>query len=416
MKYTMPILALMAFVTVCKADDATLADFLKIYESRAGQIEATYSNAVAAALQEYGVAAAQAKERYRKQGDLDGLLGVTKELERFAKERNCPDADPKGLPSLVANARATYRGACATASTKKTSDLIALAEAYSSRLDALEKDYVKHEAIKAAVQVREEAKRIEFILADMGSQIDRDSNRAPALAAASEPRGLVLYYPFDRDGGAIVNDKSDQGNNGEAHGVRWTHDGKNGGGLAFDGEGDFVQAGSNDFLDVPAGSALTISLWVRCATFGRYDTVIGKTGLRGNDEWAITVRPGSRMAFDAYGPRDGAKFRTTIEGPPMKAKRWYHVAGIIDDGKASFFVDGQEQDRYETRKDDTFSGDSSYRQPIVNSLRFRIGCSCHKHQDEHPDLYHFHGVIDEVMAFDRALSRLEIGRLYQAQK
>jgi len=415
MKYMMPILALTAFVTLCQADDATLADLHKIYESRAAQIEATYSNSVAAALQEYGVAAAQTKERYRKQGDLDGLLGVTKELERFARERNCPDADPKGLPVLVANARATYRGACATASTKKASDLFALAEAYSSRLDALEKDYVKREEIKAAVQVREEAEKIEFILADMGSQIGRDSNTAPALAAASETRGLVLYYPFDKDGSSVASDRSSQKNDGEVHGARWTRDGKNGGGLEFDGEGDFVQAGDKDFLDIPAGSAITVSLWVWCTNPETYDTVIGKTGLRGYDEWAITVRHDSRIGFSVYGPKDGAKRRTVFDGPPMQAKRWYHLLGIIDDGRAAFFVDGQEQKDYEKR-DETYSGGPWYRQPVVNSLRFRIGCSCHKHQDKHPELYHFHGVIDEVMVFDRALSKPEVRMLYLAQK
>ena len=139
MKYIMPILSLTAFLGLCKADNATLADLRKIYESHEAQIKTSYSNSVAAALRDYGTAVEAAKERYREKGDLDGLLGAQKEVERFTKESSCPDTDPKDLPRLIATARAAYRATCADSEQKQSADLIALAKAYESHLTVLEK-------------------------------------------------------------------------------------------------------------------------------------------------------------------------------------------------------------------------------------------------------------------------------------
>jgi len=183
MKYTMPIVVLTAFVTLCKAADATSANLRKIYESRVAQIEAIYSNATASALQEYGASITQAKERYRAQGDLDGLLGANKELARFVKEASCPNADPEGLPPLLTEARVVYRDTIASEVPKKTLALTQLAGAYVARLTAMEKQYVKQEEIKAAMGVRDESKRIDFILADLQSKA--------APTALSTPSGTV---------------------------------------------------------------------------------------------------------------------------------------------------------------------------------------------------------------------------------
>lgn len=183
MKYTTPILAIAVLAVVCRADEVTLPDLRKLYESRAAQIEAALSNATATALQEYGTTIEAAKDRYRTQGDLDGLLGVNKEIERFAKEGSCPDTDPRGLPPLVKDARTVYRSAYAAAVQTKTADFIRLAKAYVSRLKGLEQQHVRQESIEAAIDVRDEVKRIEFILADLQSR--QSEARAP-----KQPEGL----------------------------------------------------------------------------------------------------------------------------------------------------------------------------------------------------------------------------------
>jgi len=188
MKYAIPILALLGFIAVCRADETTLPDLRKIYESRAAEIEAAFSNATTTSLQAYGAAIQQAREQYRKQGDLDGLLGATKELERFAKESSCPDTDPKDLSPLIATARAAYCATCAAAEQKKSEYLIELGKAYAARLEELEKQYVKQEEIETAVQVREEAERIKFILADLESHRPKQPAPKPPASADQTPQ------------------------------------------------------------------------------------------------------------------------------------------------------------------------------------------------------------------------------------
>jgi len=204
MKYAITILALLPVAALCWAGEAALPDLRKVYETRAGEIEAAHSNAVATALRDYGRALGAAKERYRDQGNLDGVLGADKELERFAEEPSCPDSDARGLPPLIAQARVAYRGALVSASQKKNAALVQLAEAYGARLAALEKQYVKQEEIKAAVAVRAEAKRIQFILADLESRIPRSaaSQPSPALQQpkdAAARQTAALFRPATKD-------------------------------------------------------------------------------------------------------------------------------------------------------------------------------------------------------------------------
>jgi len=173
MKHTITALALLALATLCQAEESTLPHLRKVYETRAREIEVTHSNAVATALRDYGSALEAAKESYRKQGELDGLLGAKKELERFEKEDSCHDVDPKDLPPLITAARSACRDACDTAVKKEVANLIELGGAYKSRLTALEKEYVIQEKLTAALGVRHEAERIEFVLSDMESRMPK---------------------------------------------------------------------------------------------------------------------------------------------------------------------------------------------------------------------------------------------------
>ncbi len=73
--------------------------------------------------------------------------------------------------------------------------------------------------------------------------------------------GLLLYYPFDQDGGDVVRDASGGGRTGQVHGAQWVADGARGGAYRFDSNAQCIWA---DDAGLPAGDApRTMAVWIK---------------------------------------------------------------------------------------------------------------------------------------------------------
>jgi hypothetical protein len=215
--------------------------------------------------------------------------------------------------------------------------------------------------------------------------------------------GLVLYYPFDAQD-RPARDQSPNRADGQVEGATWTADGRRGGGMFFDGRTARV---TTPILDVIKD--VTWSAWIQPHGWpDRHDAIVQVMGIRSrawvwnSDNTAIYFGYWNHVGgcHLSYGflvqeqADTGVAISYTLPAPPT-LREWHHVAGTIGPGGRTLYLDGER----------VASGDSTARFGAAAAMI--IGAN-----DNGPQRF-FHGVMDEVMVFDRALSETEIRQLYQ---
>jgi PGF-CTERM protein/uncharacterized repeat protein (TIGR01451 family) len=218
-------------------------------------------------------------------------------------------------------------------------------------------------------------------------------------AMASSDEVLILH--FDEGSGTIARDSSGSGNDGTIYGATWV-DGKYGKALSFDGVDDYVQVPDSDSLDITG--AITIEAWIFLREFkSPYSMIISK-GAYGTDkgaEYEITVDPSGyyevyRLKNDNY----GAEYDIYQFSP----NTWYHFAITFNknEGEVKTYVNGILQRKWSKSNN------------IYDSVRpLLFGVQEHKVGSKG---YYFHGIIDEIYVYNRALSAEEIKTLYDGKK
>jgi hypothetical protein len=97
------------------------------------------------------------------------------------------------------------------------------------------------------------------------AELDADGMTPIEHAAGGPVRsGLVGAYSFDAGSGDAVEDLSGHGNVGEVLGATWTHDGRIGNALRFDGSHAVVRVAPSPSLDLT--TAMTLSAWIKPAS------------------------------------------------------------------------------------------------------------------------------------------------------
>ena len=218
----------------------------------------------------------------------------------------------------------------------------------------------------------------------MGEVADDKGSASSDLA-----RGLVGRWTFDDGKGSIARDASGRGNDGSVMGgASWTK-GIIGGALEFDGSDDFVSIPNESAFDITGN--VTVSAWIQVKSFTKpWQSIVTK----GDRAWRIH-RAGSRNSVgfacsdlsrdqvgDLYGNRD------------VDDGKWHHVAGVLNGTKASIFVDGALD--ASTNASPNIS---------VNDYAVLIGANAQATGRL------FHGLIDDVRIYDRALSVDELRAL-----
>ena len=214
---------------------------------------------------------------------------------------------------------------------------------------------------------------------------------APSHAALSD--GLVGYWTFDgKDtnwGTNKTNDVSGQGNTGTMTSMSTTTSpvmGKIGQALKFNGSSSYITVPDNSSIDLATN--FTVTGWIKRNVLGNYDVIYG-SGQQTN-YWYVQISNGNKLVFSK---RDITDFsaNTVIDA------NWHHIA-VVKNGDSgtnlSFYFDGKADGTASVGSVTTPSG-TKY---IGN---FASGGSI------------FHGNLDDVRIYNRALSASEVAKLYK---
>lgn len=212
----------------------------------------------------------------------------------------------------------------------------------------------------------------------------------PASCPAAAPDGLVGWWSFDGDRGAVARDRSGHGNHGTIRGAVRVP-GRVGQALQFASERACVRVPCRPSLNL--GSALTVEAWVRPVA----PTDISRVILSKNDEYALRIdkmSEGGKVSFFPHVGSPAVAWEPRVSScGPLSPGEWHHVAAVWDGRRERLYVDGELQGEVERPG-----------QPNPNPYPLMIGNweypSCHGTA--------FGGSLDEVKVWRRALSAEEV--------
>ncbi|MBD5785949.1 glycoside hydrolase family 2 [Cellulosimicrobium terreum] len=196
------------------------------------------------------------------------------------------------------------------------------------------------------------------------------------------------HWTLDEGDGTTAGDESGTSPLTLAGGASWT-DGVQGSALRFDGDGASADTAG---AVVDTTGDYSISAWVTLdALPGNYATAVSQDGPSTENPFYLQYGQGA-FAFSTPGGKR-ATLRTTPE-----LGRWYHLVGVHDAeaGTVRLFVDGEQV------------SEAAAAEPVKSTGSFSIGRGAYNHQ---PGDW-WSGDIDEVQAFDRALTADEVADLY----
>jgi hypothetical protein len=222
------------------------------------------------------------------------------------------------------------------------------------------------------------------------------------VAHADITTGLVAYYPFDGN----ANDASGHGNDGVlVGGVGPTSDryGRNGA-MHFDGVDGYISVADAPSLNPK--NQVTVAYWIRVDGFGALWTPVvfkGDTSVGGNcfggREYTFWLNSNSYISASSAG--DGGCHHAADSKAFAMVSRWNHVVEVIDRKTAHriyFYVNGKLLDQAA----DAYSSIYRSAAPLLIGWDF-----------ENVGAAHFHGVLDDLRIYNRALSKSDASELYR---
>ncbi len=218
-----------------------------------------------------------------------------------------------------------------------------------------------------------------------GRSIGRNPKLLNEVVPPNLQRNLVLYYPFDRVRAAKAVDVSGRGLDGIVSGARYVRNGMTGGAMSFDGKNDRISI-RRVSLD-----AFSFCAWIK------------PRQTRDNNTRTLFVLDGARnrCALEVNN-RGDAKIRVTSGNSGFESNHfgwnafkndWIHMTVAYDEGTFRVYRNAE---LLGTTFTDIGKG--------TNALY--IG-GAHNYEGRT-----WHGLIDEVALFDRALSPQDVARVY----
>jgi hypothetical protein len=209
------------------------------------------------------------------------------------------------------------------------------------------------------------------------------------------PEMPAAYYAFDGN----ANDQSGHGNNGTVYGALLSTDrfGKTNSAYYFDGLNDYISVANNSSLNIT--NSLTISAWIQPYSCENFEAWVSRT-----------LSAGSKSQWRASFGDATSKWGLTWATPTWRDRwindtiplgEWSHVVITADTPSKTiqFFRNGVE---IATLSNETIDFQSS------------TGLLYIAHQTD--NWIYFHGKIDEVRIYSRALAALEVQNLYLATR
>jgi len=217
----------------------------------------------------------------------------------------------------------------------------------------------------------------------------RPSRIPMRLPVAARERGLVLYLPMVSPHGNILQDFSGYGNHGTIHGAKWV-EGKFGKALSFDGVDDYVEVADSASLRIT--DKLTILGWVymKAYPYADYARLVDKGRM-----YELAIKADTGMLSFALNNDVGWTWRESDDVVPLN--KWTQIGLTYDSdtGIVRLFMNGKEVH--------TFSESGTI---TPDNYILTLGCFYDRTRIV------FHGLIDEVRIYNRALSEEEIRDLY----
>ena len=213
------------------------------------------------------------------------------------------------------------------------------------------------------------------------------------------PANVVSWWAADNN----ALDSKDDNHGTEFNGVNYTS-GMVDQSFLFDGINDFVFVPDSENLDISGD--ITVMLWVRRIGYAnQHQMVICKgAGYVPNDEPAVFAM---RFEFDVteFLFEDTNGNNIILNGPAYEDSLYHHYVYVREANQHRLYVDG-------------FLFDSStFALPPASTLGLplTIGAQYHNPMNNADDYdFYFHGEIDEIGLFNRALSLQEIEDVYNA--
>lgn len=393
---------------------------LKALITKYEQCLAAIQTSIDKRLQEWPQAyAAELKKVERKlqtEGDLDGLLTVRKEMERFDREKVIPESATVTYP-VVRELQLKWRKVPETADIDKSKRIVLLSLSHIAALEDLKKRLTVQGKVEEAIAARDELERVrtsapvtaaEFILANAGVTLAPEASKeakpaggpsvagvdANASAMAADLRSsLVLYYSFDRSDGAKVADKSGKGNDGKVHGAKWTPKGRAAGAYVFNGSNSRILIDNNASLDFGQGPR-TIAAWIRSSGASQDNQAIFDKGT--NPGYALRLGPSPDRVIE-YFKSAGTSYSFFTSAHTITDDAWHHLV-VVDrgNGTVEFYKDGA---LLETVTRTNYNSDSNSK-AAIGALPTPSMAQV------------FNGIIDEVMIFKRAVTTEEVKQIW----
>jgi len=374
------------------AAPTNLADYKAIYETELARIKADQADkkdtdaAYLDALQ-------RVKTEATQKADVRTVKAAVAETERFLEFGNLTDEMPAIVPDTIGVVQDRYRQALTQIHARRDARILLLSQKYLRGLKSLTAKLLAADELGEANEAAAEMKRIEFVIADLGSRIPDtkvevepeapEPARLPTVPSALK-RGLVLHFGFDKDEGSIARSKGTHRKSGKVVNAKWREDGRIGGAYQFNGRNSYVDYGNSSYLNVKKG---TLAAWIRTTNAGTFDRCIAaKSG-----EYSLYLRDNEFGFFDW-----GANVWRGCGARPDSDGEWHHVAVVFEDAapyKTTLYFDGEAKTQTSMRFRDLKKG-------------FMIG------HGDWPQQY-FTGLIDEVMLWNRMLSEEEIKQIYK---
>lgn len=220
-------------------------------------------------------------------------------------------------------------------------------------------------------------------------------------------KGLLLHWKFDAVQAGdppATHDASGWGRSGVLRDAVQSTPvaGRRGGGLQFDGAlGRVELLKSFDDEFERAFEACTLALWVQPTNVDELRWIAGKMGRPGERGWQLAQAADGRIEWVGFDGADGKTQRLSSDAPALAPEKFAHVAVVFQGGAfLRLYVDGRLAAEQASPRHVVLERINS-----ANAALLQIGNRGDNSRSS------FHGAIDDVRFYDRALTVEEIAAL-----
>jgi hypothetical protein len=249
---------------------------------------------------------------------------------------------------------------------------------YIQVIEKLKAPLMMADKIKDAEKVEDEIKKVRLMDAELRRSL-------PSAQKTNLMRGLVLYYDFNKNERDKVTDRSGNGNHGANKGATWKRfcDGRKGV-MEFDGKDDWIDCKK---ALLPTADDWTIALWV----------VVPKA----------SQTTGGHI-IEQYIKKHKNRFCLFVDKSNLKisAGNFWPIVSSVSDNKWVYIVLSKNDSGFRFFSNGVLSNEVKLPNISVVENNLRLGGSENRY---------FHGTLDDVMIWNRALSESEVRYLYKMQ-